>query len=146
MDLNALAQLLAAAGLGGVIASLVTNSSDRRQQRVALLEAVREYEVSQADKSREAYVTAALLAGLPRVLVREYLAAERRVLYARGNLREASGQGRAEHSQKLDRVLKAQRRIRNLQIQSIWHPWATLPSLRIAIWLATRGLNPTVGV
>ena len=84
MDLNELAQLLGAGGVGGLVTQYVSRGAERRQARGSVREALSEVERLrwtfdlQDDEVREfrralrSFASAALVAGMPRRLVDRY--------------------------------------------------------------------------
>jgi hypothetical protein len=102
-DLALIASILTAAGVGSVVGTLVTQSRDRRGSRarvLAAIAAVQDEEWRRPLSFRPFYAAlhelnqAALIAGLPRSLLREYVAAASAMLHHVYNEQQADVQPR----------------------------------------------------
>ena len=84
MDLNELAQLLGAGGVGGIVTQYISRGVERRQARGSVREALSEVErlrwtfdlkdneVREFRRALRSFASAALVAGMPRRLVDRY--------------------------------------------------------------------------
>lgn len=133
MEFGFLLQLLTAAGLGGVVSGVITQwfsrSGERRQARAAVRAALSELEDrrwtrdvgeetdDQFVAAKRAFTTAAMIAGLPRDLAEQYVAA--------ASASAALTKDKAKHNEHLSIDSKVNRHIQgyaDLVAQHLWHP------------------------
>lgn len=155
LDLGEVAQLLAAGGLGGVVTNLVLGARERREGLARARSALQVYQNSRTEELREAYVSAALLGGVPRRLVYHYLAAQRRetILGARHHVMYRARKKREEESgveipksedersayRAWSQAGAAQIVIFEVHSRMLWSPLTTRLYWRPRVWFAVWG-------
>lgn len=133
MNVSEISQLLVAGGVGGAIMSLVSSTSDRRRIRDNVFRALSAVENRGIGDGRlEEYISAALLAGVPRALVRAFVDSHYAAYVTSSNVEALAPSQRAQQMDELMTKASAAReahsKIAEVHVRLVWYPvlWRVL--------------------
>jgi hypothetical protein len=131
MDLALIAQLIAAGGVGGILVTIVGGSKDRREARRNFYKVLYTHGNKEGSSTTEEFHSAALMASIPRGLVKAYFRA-RYFAYLMASRANSFQEQTYDVTSSRDAEMHAQRKatdaqlsvtkLREIMIGLIWHP------------------------